>query len=248
MPYSIILKCNFEEDEKLVGEQLHSAFFNLLEQIAPKLSQQLHSPERQKAFTLAPIPQTSSYHLRITLLIDSLFNPFVKYFLETSRPALNVGNTTLRVRELLSSEGKWSGYQTYQALCDSAATDKEITLVFASPTAFRQGDLDLPLPVPRLIFSSYLQKWNRYSESPLDRELLTVIERHVALKEHDIKTVPFNDGRVAIPGFVGRCTFIIKGKLKEETIRQINCLADFAFFAGTGRKTTHGMGMTRRIR
>jgi CRISPR/Cas system endoribonuclease Cas6 (RAMP superfamily) len=25
-------------------------------------------------------------------------------------------------------------------------------------------------------------------------------------------------------------------------------LADFAFFAGTGRKTTHGMGMTRRIR
>ncbi len=53
--------------------------------------------------------------------------------------------------------------------------------------------------------------------------------------------------RHGIHGFVGTCSFQLTSKVAEKIAQQINCLADFAFFAGTGRKTTHGMGMTRRI-
>ena len=36
--------------------------------------------------------------------------------------------------------------------------------------------------------------------------------------------------------------------MAPETIQQINTLADFALYAGVGRKTPMGMGMVRRIK
>ncbi len=140
------------------------------------------------------------------------------------------------------------GYSTHKDLFKNASSTEEITLEFHTPTAFRQSDLDLPLPLPRLVFQSYYKKWKKFSEiDGLMLNLLDIIEREVGISKMDIKTIPFNDGRITIPGFVGKVTFIIKNSVEKEAKRQINLLADYAFFAGTGRKTTHGMGMTRRL-
>ena len=38
----------------------------------------------------------------------------------------------------------------------------------------------------------------------------------------------------------------VPGPLEEERLREVNLLADFAFYCGTGYKTTMGMGQTRR--
>lgn len=38
----------------------------------------------------------------------------------------------------------------------------------------------------------------------------------------------------------------VPGPLEEEMLRQVNLLADFAFYCGTGYKTSMGMGQTRR--
>jgi len=246
------------------GHQAHAAFLDTIQGVDPALSAALHSSKIAiRPFTVSglqgvPHPRKGTVHLRpgqtcwlrVTLLYRSIYDRLMQVFLEDQRLQLRLGEAVFLIREVLVAPGShpWAGYATWEGLLEGAHLDRVITLEFASPTAFRQGDLDLPLPIPRLIFSSYLQKWNRYSGVPFDRELLTTIERHVGLKEHNIKTIPFNDGRVTIPGFEGRCTFFIKGKLEEDVVRQINCLADFAFYAGTGRKTTHGMGMTRRIK
>jgi len=48
-------------------------------------------------------------------------------------------------------------------------------------------------------------------------------------------------------GFVGKCTFRLKGHPSSDIIKALNTLADFAFYSGTGMKTTMGMGLTRRI-
>jgi hypothetical protein len=37
------------------------------------------------------------------------------------------------------------------------------------------------------------------------------------------------------------------GPMAEEMLKQVNLLADFAFYAGTGLKATMGMGQTRRL-
>ena len=48
-------------------------------------------------------------------------------------------------------------------------------------------------------------------------------------------------------GCVGRVTFQILGTVEPTTIKQLNTLADFALYAGVGRKTPMGMGVTRRV-
>jgi CRISPR-associated endoribonuclease Cas6 len=63
----------------------------------------------------------------------------------------------------------------------------------------------------------------------------------------DIRTELVGDARSKFIGCVGEMTFRLMGTLEPETIKQINTLADFALYAGTGRKTPMGMGMTRRF-
>jgi CRISPR-associated endoribonuclease Cas6 len=46
---------------------------------------------------------------------------------------------------------------------------------------------------------------------------------------------------------VGRVTYHLKDRQNWEMHRQLNLLADFAFYSGVGAKTAMGMGQVRRI-
>ncbi len=50
-----------------------------------------------------------------------------------------------------------------------------------------------------------------------------------------------------LAGFVGDVQFEIDAQASPEFAMQAHLLADFAFFCGTGRKTTVGMGQTVRV-
>jgi CRISPR-associated endoribonuclease Cas6 len=186
------------------------------------------------------------------MLAPNIYQQLSKHLLLPQHlPSLRLGSVELLITEMIGTPGSspWAGYTTWEELLEKAPASEVITLEFQSPTTFRRGDLDLPVPLPELVFASYLAKWQTFAPIPLcptlsEKEFFT---RHVGVKEHRIHTIPFHDGRVTIPGFVGQVTFLVKGP-SEELVRQINALANFAFYAGTGRKTTHGMGMTRRIR
>ncbi len=236
-----------KQQEILNSSQFHSLFYEVLKGENKKLANQVHKMQPSKPWTLAfRSSRASNVILRISFLQDSLSEVWLKGFLNFN----SSHHLAFYPQQItFSSIGKsaWTKEKTYSQIWKDSQSIPSIQLHFASPTAFRQGDTDLPLPLPRLVFSSYLQKWNAFSGIPFPENLNETFERHIALKEHRIKTLPFNDGRVIIPGFVGKVSFKIIGNLPEESIRQINCLADFAFYAGTGRKTTHGMGLTRRI-
>ncbi|MGC9529163.1 MAG: CRISPR-associated endoribonuclease Cas6 [Candidatus Bipolaricaulaceae bacterium] len=267
--HAVVLRLVSKTSAKIpagLGHRVHAAFFQMIEQVDPPLAEKLHaSGRRQRPFTVSPLmgarrtdgdqislsPERRC-SLRVTMLEQEIYQRVAEYLLRPQRlPGLRLGDAELIVAEMFGTpdSSTWSGYATWESLVDEASDNTEVTLEFASPTVFRRGDLDLPLPVPELVFGSYFAKWRAFSPIPLDSALAEkgFFSRHVGVKEHRIHSVPFNDGRVTIPGFVGRCTFLMKGRLKAGTIRQVNALADFAFYAGTGRKTTHGMGMTRRI-
>lgn len=141
-------------------------------------------------------------------------------------------------------EGPWAGRSDWEALGKDRAQGP-LQMIFCTPTTFRQGDLDLPLPVPRLVLGGLLEKWNRFSPFPLplDPESL---ERRVALSAGRVRIRPFHDGRDEIRGFVGCAEFHVARSASAEERRALGALADFAFFAGVGRKTTHGMGLVRK--
>ncbi|MDX2098052.1 MAG: CRISPR system precrRNA processing endoribonuclease RAMP protein Cas6 [Leptolyngbyaceae cyanobacterium bins.59] len=45
---------------------------------------------------------------------------------------------------------------------------------------------------------------------------------------------------------MGTVSYRILGDVEPITVKQLNTLADFALYAGVGRKTPMGMGMIRR--
>ena len=63
-----------------------------------------------------------------------------------------------------------------------------------------------------------------------------------------LRPVEVRDQRSKGMGFVGRAFFEVAPKAGEDLARRVNALADFAFFCGTGKKTTMGMGQTVRDR
>jgi CRISPR-associated endoribonuclease Cas6 len=97
--------------------------------------------------------------LRITLLEDELFPTFSRYFLTRAAPSFHLGGVEFQVTNVLVTGGDqnpWSRYTPYPELLARGARPaggrSRIGLRFLSPTSFRIGDVDLSLPLPRLVF------------------------------------------------------------------------------------------------
>ena len=106
------------------------------------------------------------------------------------------------------------------------------------------------MPEPTSVFQSWLSQWNDFAPARrrIDTELLKVVHERVAISDHRLHTDWHDLGYSQIVGFVGEVRFEVLGarRLNQAVVWQLNALADYAEFCGTGRKTTHGMGQTRR--
>ena len=248
-PYAVVLK--FQGTGALrdvTPERLHAAFLGVLNQGDCALGKLLHSPKMgRRPFSLHPIGprgKDGRLRLRFAVLAPELFSRFWERWEKRGGIPLKLGRSFLEPAAL-HLDGPWCGSLSWKELLD-AEPHKEVELFFATPTAFKAGDLDLPLPVPRLVFGGLLRKWNAFSPYPLGGSAQE-LERKVALADAHIRTKPFYDGRSHIVGFVGRARFRVLRGASPELLRAVNTLARFAFFAGVGRKTTHGMGLIRVI-
>jgi len=119
-------------------------------------------------------------------------------------------------------------------------------MAFATPTTFRQGDVDIPLPVPKLLFAGLLAKWNAASPKPLSLDP-EIFSRFLALTGGRVRIQSVWDGRATIRGFVGTVEFRLKKKVPEDLPRALGILSAFAPYAGAGRHTTHGFGLVRLL-
>jgi CRISPR-associated endoribonuclease Cas6 len=249
MPYTLTLPI-LCADHPLPN--LHRALYaNLLRWIGeaePELAAAVHDRPVRKPFTLSPLHQArdGDWHWRVALLQDDLWEPLWTGVQAVG--ALDLDGRTWPVR--------WPDalvvHRSYDLLLTGVRSDDLIEMEFLSPTTFRAGNLDLPLPEPGAVFHSWLSRWNDFA--PPDRRistgLLDVVRTNVAICAHRMRTERHDLGRSQVVGFLGRVTFVITKarRLNQALVWQLNALADYAEFCGTGRKTTHGMGQTRRIR
>ncbi len=209
------------------------------------------SPNYQSLITnhQLPIPPSTPCWWRISLLDEVLFSKLTGLWLNLNPDrAFHLGSADLYITSILGSPQSsqpWSNFATYQQIYDRASeTERNITFHLATPTAFRQGKFDSPLPTRDNVFKSLCDRWNTYSEIQINPEIIECI----FTSRFDIKTeVVKNYDTHSFIGCVGEIGYRILGDASPETIKQINALADFAMFAGIGRKTTMGMGMVRRV-
>lgn len=255
----------------LTGRHLHALFLTIVDHVDHELANSLHFSQADKAFTLSAIQVANSrdHHRnkykvlqwehnqpiragtpcwwRVTLLDDVLFQKLTKLWLNLNPDhPWHLGPADLLITSILGTpqaSQPWANACSYSQLYEQADEgDRLINFYFATPTCFRQGQYDSPLPTRDSVFNSLLQKWRKYSGidfADLNFEAVQPSFFHV---HTEITT----DSRSKFIGFIGEVTYRILGDVDPLVIKQINTLADFAIYSGIGRKTPMGMGMVRR--
>lgn len=253
-----------------MGEYGHAAFLSLIREVAPDLSRALHDAGDRQPYAVSPlvggkrerrgvhVRAGGDYWMRFTMLDPALYSVFSRYFAESAsfELSLTLGEIEFVIEELTTSpqaEG-WSGYTTFSDLLAKAGADTIVSLQFLSLTAFSLGEVEGSgprfniFPEPALVFDSLLRRWNQFADQPLGEPLewQEWVGKHVVVRRYRTESDLWQFKRHPQIGFVGNCTYEVKGDYLTE-IRQFNALADFAFFAGVGCKTTMGMGQCRRM-
>ena len=275
MPISTLISLIPETDVTLrptMGHHAHAAFLAILRDSDPDLVETLHAQSAQKPFTVSPLIAKGRQHekrlhirvgtdcrLRFTFLDNALFTSFGRAFLTSTLSTIRLGDAIFQVKQLVShaaEDQNWSGNTTYADLVQSAKAETEIRLKFHSPTAFRaltprgQRTYSHTQVDPVRCYQSWINKWNAFAPIQFDRdELIAFVSEHARVSRSETQTQALNFGKHTEIGWIGTCTFRFEtqGALDENLLRAANCLADFAFYCGTGYKTTMGMGQTRRI-
>ncbi len=207
--------------------------------------------------------------IRFTFLDDSLYPILARYFLSAPNLSFDLVRTEVTVVRILStpqSGEEWAGCASFEEIYARASEkEKHFSFQFATPTFFRRSggpaypDLIVPLPLPDLLFGSLLRNWNQFSPSSfVEANLLKEIcAHHLEVTHHHITSqlarlvFQREDGQyrtTTFPGFTGRCSFRLVELHDRTVVKMLNALADFAFYAGVGTKTTMGFGVTRRIK
>ncbi len=273
--HSIVLKLAPEREGRIRathGHHAHAAFLRAVQQADPALAEVLHHPQLPlKPFTVSPllglgpghegtleVSPERDYFLRFTVLYEPVFRQFMARFLyDGGRPLLHLGQMPFLIKEILTTPGShpWAGYTSFVEIAQQAQAARSVTLEFTTPTAFSFGERPwgqqiVPLPIPRLVFGSLAKTWNALGPPALSldwRACRDYIEEQVVvarLRRVETRMLAYADAPQL--GFVGQVSFEFKGD--DETIHaQLDALADLAFYAGVGYKTTMGMGQCRRL-
>jgi CRISPR-associated endoribonuclease Cas6 len=218
-----------------LGRAIHAQCFQWLTNTSPDLAEKLHFQD-PLPLTLAtkPSPSRNQIYIRIGILQRQLF---AHLLLGMSR---DIGND-ITLTKIPCRLGKWIDIKhsvSYESLIQVPAKNI-IELEFLSPTSFKQGERVQPFPLPELVFSNLLRRWN--SLAPEAYRLPTV-EWQGFICAYDLKTVALkmkSDPEIGAKGWI-RYQF-----LDPQQAQIATTLSHFAGFAGVGRKTSMGMGQTK---
>ncbi|MDM3846568.1 MAG: CRISPR system precrRNA processing endoribonuclease RAMP protein Cas6 [Aphanizomenon gracile PMC638.10] len=122
---------------------------------------------------------------------------------------------------------------------------RRFDLQFITPTAFSQAGSNLPLPLPTLMFRSWLERWNNFAPVYLGGdELIAYLSNAVVIKNHKIQTRSYQLYKGYVNGFIGDVTLQVLNRAGPLLANVANLLVQYARFTGTGIKTRLGMGQT----
>jgi CRISPR-associated endoribonuclease Cas6 len=231
-----------------------------------------------------PLDPEKTYTVRITLLLGELFPLFydtLMHFNMTASggqkpPFMQLGKQVFLLEEVITEPGDASGWAdctSFSKLVDWARTLRlgrveTLDLEFASLTTFNRsnkrsqvyGGHHALLPLPQYVFPGLVRRWQEFAPSELvhlvqsERIEQYIEDEGVVISDYDLKPHQVRFTQHVQPGFVGRCTYELRGPDEkvtgeaELTVRQqLLLLAQLAFYCGVGYKTAMGMGQVRLV-
>jgi CRISPR-associated endoribonuclease Cas6 len=143
----------------------------------------------------------------------------------------------------------WAGQTDFTSLTQDhllnlRQPDPRLELHFASPVSFHSERKHLPFPLPGLVARRWLEAWNAYAPTRFPDDLTAWAESSLAVSRYRLESAVVDTGQGKIIGFTGHCAYHM---LDHDPYwsRLLVTLAAFAFYCGTGVKTSTGMGQTR---
>jgi CRISPR-associated endoribonuclease Cas6 len=218
---------------------------------------------------IGAVPTEESAWVRIGGLNQSV-NAVLLHFAANPPPEIEFDRERWRIESIATTRDQhvWANSASFADLLrrnpHEHAPDS-VRFQFAAPTGFHSKSLNVPLPIPALVFGSLYARWNTLAPVQLPDLLPDFVDQFVPISRYQTRTeiLRFKQGGQQI-GFVGEVGYSIlarnAGLAKHDAglaaaleaqhsdlSAAIGLLADFAFYSGVGIKTTTGMGMMRRL-
>lgn len=265
MLYSAEIRLKAAEKSSVVevtGYHLYALFLSLIEGANPALAARLHADGGPKAFTISPVaglfPRGQSTPLgeggtfrgRITILQEEVFTSLLDAVWRLHpQTTLPLGGARVLCQGLATTPGQspWAAFTSFSELLEKAEAERKLRLAFLSPTTFRsKGQRNVLFPEPSLVWGSLLARWNAFAPPSLRLSLGEALAA-LRLAGYRMSSRMLDFGTYQELGFCGQATYEIDSTLPAESVQAFNALADFAFYAGVGAKTTMGLGQARRL-
>lgn len=266
---------------ELLHEGNKRRLFTCSSLLFPQAKTQRRDAERRNVHLMLWPSQT--YQIRITLLHQAIF-PLFHHSLTTARtngtasPFLHLSKQQFLLERVdIDSDGSesWVGLSSWSEMIERAreqhmGRNAFLTIEFASLTTFKRGSINgqgfgnyfARLPLPHLVFPMLARRWHELSP-PEVRDMIEqekieayVQDEGIIIDDYELETHTITYTTHKQPGFVGKCTYILRDDGDEQekregtlTVRQqVMVLAMLAFYTGIGYKPAMGMGQARLIK
>ena len=249
-----------------VGRAHYAATLQRLHVVNSGLVAAIHNGDGPKPLTCSDILNGRSnrdgmrlepgmpYYLRVTGLTENVSQALLEALVERPPAAIELLHHPLRVTGATANTADhgWAGSTSYDGLAarqmlPGGSIGKQVTMQFASPTAFKQAGRQMPLPLPDLVFGSLVERWNRFSPLALSPEMRRFGAEMLAVTRYRLQSRPVaqKNGALRIGG-VGTVTYRALGG-DRYWLATMQMLAEFARYSGVGVQTATGMGQARRL-
>ncbi|MFN6514382.1 MAG: CRISPR system precrRNA processing endoribonuclease RAMP protein Cas6 [Nostoc sp. CreGUA01] len=181
------------------------------------------------------------FYFRIGLLDGALVEPLMRGFEQSETQSLVLADFPFILRQIYALPGthQLAGAADYALLSNPPQVLNDIELHFLSATSFKQNQVVQTFPLPELVFNSLHRRWNVFAP---EQYQLPNCEWNAVVTAYELKTYALKMEGGTEVGAQGWVRYRFSD---AEMARMATILANFAFFAGVGRKTAMGMGQTQ---
>ncbi len=232
------------------GLMANAAALNLLNRYDEALARELHDKESAKPYTVAlltglkaqadktlTLPANEDCRWRLTGLSKDVSACLKKI---TAGDDIRIGSGEFVIADIAVNSTAYSLMADKWLSMPTERLNPHIGFQINTPAAFKRGRYEYPFPAPDVVWTSLLNKWNRFSDTYCP-QLLLALSEEVHLTNWHGETKRMAMGKRWSVGCVGRFNYGVS-KGQDELLRLLHLLADFARFAGIGWQTTAGMG------
>ncbi len=247
------------------GPAVHGFWFGQWRVVDARVADRLHALRQVLPFAVSPlmglgaprrgvveVPHEARAWLRVAAFEGELAARLEGEWLPRLPEAVTLAGVRWRVLGWTgeAAEHPWAGRADAQALAEARLLarnpPRRWTLAFETPTASHGSEAHLPFPLPDVLLGSWLRRWQAYGTVTLPEDLAERVGRRLAVSAFDLHSAPWRYGARLTIGCVGRMTFDALRLLPGERAA-VDLLAAYAFWAGSGHRTSQGMGMTRVV-